>query len=788
MVSLLDRKLLRDIAAMLGQVITIALVVAAGVAVFVASVSTYDSLRSGRDRFYADTRYPQVFITLKRAPLSVVTQLNEIAGVAAVEPRIVRDVVVDWPSSTLAVSARMVSITHAGDEPLARLYLRRGTAPKPGNTHSAAINEAFAEANEVTLGSDIRVVLNGRVQNFDITGIGLSPEYIYAVKPGLPIPDDRLYALLWIDRSAAEAAFDMKGAFNDAVVSLAPGTDPKPVIAELDRLLEPFGSVGAIERRDQPSNRFLEDELNQQKVMSITIPFIFFGVAAFLLNVALSKLVVAQREQIAALKALGFPTRPLVLHYLKLVTVIVLIGSVLGVAAGVGFGEAMIASYHGFFRLPDLAFELTLWSACVGIAISFASATLGVLTALQNIVSLAPAVAMRPAAPLRFHRSWIEALPGIKMMSPRQDMTARNIAGRPLRTVLTVVSIALAVPMVVLGLFWRDAIDHMIEVQFNLVERGNTTITFPHPLDRAIITDLAREPGVLAVEGQRIVPVRLRAGHRTYLTAVIGLPFGSELRRPHDSALHPIDVSPEGITLTRQLAERLGVTPGDFITIEVMEGRRRKCDLPVGATVDEVIGMASYMEINTLNRLTGEGAVVSAVAMYVEPSALPVLSQRLKNLPVIKSVAMKAHTLTSFIDKIAGLVLVSAGILTGFAVIIAVGVIYNSARIGLQERAWELASLRVLGFTRAEVARILFGEFMIEIAMGIPIGLVLSQFIVGLIARFHSNESFQIPAVIGLRTYAAAVIVVVAAAVASAFVVRRQIDRLDLVAVLKTRD
>src|SRR5512139_2906635 len=233
---------------MRGQVTTIALVVAAGIAVFVASISTYDSLRAGRDRFYASARFPQVFVTLKRAPLSVVAQLNEIPGVAAVEPRIVRDVIVDWPASVLPVSARMVSLAHAG-EPLTRLYLRRGIAPQPGDAHSAAINEAFAETNRVTPGEGIRVILNGRVQSFHITGIALSPEYVYAVKPGLPIPDDRLYAILWVDRSAAEAAFDMKGAFNDAVVSLAPGADPKAVIAELDRLLEPYGSVGAVERR-----------------------------------------------------------------------------------------------------------------------------------------------------------------------------------------------------------------------------------------------------------------------------------------------------------------------------------------------------------------------------------------------------------------------------------------------------------------------------------------------------------------------------------------------------------
>lgn len=786
--SLLDRKLMRDIFAMRGQVTTIALVVAAGIAVFVASISAYNSLRGGRDRFYADARFPEVFVTLKRAPLSVVAQLNEIPGVAMVEPRIVRDVILDWPSAMLPVSARMVSLTHAGNEALARLHVRRGTPPAPADTQTVAINEAFADANAVKLGADVPVVLNGRIQSFRVGAVALSPEYVYAVKPGIPIPDDRFYAILWVDRSVAEAAFDMKGAFNDAIVSLTPGTDPKQVIDELDRLLEPYGSVGAVTRRDQPSNRFLEDELNQQKVMSITIPFIFFGVAAFLLNVVLGRLVTAQREQIAALKALGFPTTPLLLHYLKLVAVVVLIGSALGLAGGFAFGEAMIASYRGFFRLPSLAFELTPWSALAGFVISFAAASLGVLTALRNVVALAPAVAMRPAAPRRFRRSWIEGLLPARALTPRRLLTIRNLAGRPLRSAFTVIGIALAVPMVVLGLFWRGAIDQMIDTQFNLIERGNATVTFPHPLDRKVVGDLARESGVLAAEGLRVVPVRLRAGHRSYLTSVIGLPSDGKLRRPHDAALRPIDVPPDGITLTRRLADRIQVMPGETVTIEVMEGRRRKINLPAGAIVDEAIGMASYMEIDTLNRLTGEGAVVSAAALYVEPSALPALSQRFKQLPVIESVAMKAYTLSSFLDKIAGLVLVSAGILTAFAIIVAVGVVYNSSRIALQERAWELASLRVLGFTRAEVAQILFRQFAVEITLAVPIGLLLSQGTVTLIARFHSNESFQIPGVIDARTYIAAAFIVVAAAVASAYIVRRRVDHLDLVAVLKTRE
>ncbi|WP_186294254.1 ABC transporter permease [Bradyrhizobium guangdongense] len=785
--SLLDRKLLRDIGAMRGQVLTISLLVASGVAVFVGSVSTYYSLNSAVEHFYATARFPQVFVTLKRAPLSIVPQLNEIAGVATVEPRIVREVIVDWPASSQPVSARMVSLNHAGDERLSRLHLRRGAAPESGFSRSAAVNEAFAEANGVNPGGDVRVLLNGKAETFHISGIGLSPEYVYAVKPGLPIPDDRFYAILWVDRSAAEAAFDMKAAFNDAIISLAPGTNAKSVIDELDRLLEPYGSVGAVERRDQPSNRFLEDELNQQKVMSTTIPFIFFGVAAFLLNSALGRLVAAQREQIAALKALGFPTTALILHYLKLMLVIVLIGSVLGIAAGWGFGNAMIGSYQGFFRLPDLPFRLTPWSAMLGIAISLTAASLGVLTALRQVVRLAPAVAMRPATPLGFRRSWVEAfLP--RGTARRRLMVLRNTAGRPVRSLMTVIGVAFAVPMMVLGIFWRDAIHEMVDLQFNLVERGNTTVTFPHPMDRLIIRDLAREPGVLAAEGQRIVPVRLRAGQRSYLTSVIGLSAGDELRRPHDAKLRPIAAMPDGITLTRRLAERLEVKAGDVIAVEAMEGRRRKRDLPVSAIVDESIGMASYMEIETLNRFTDEGAVVSAASLYVEPTAMPALGRKFKNLPTIESVTMKAYTLSSFMEKIAGLVFVTAGILAGFATITTVGVVYNSARVSLQERAWELASLRVLGFTRGEVAGIHFGEFAIEIALGIAIGLPLSRFVINLIARLHSNESFQIPATVAPQTYLIAAGVVLVAAAASAYIVKGRVDRLDLVAALKTRE
>jgi putative ABC transport system permease protein len=252
--------------------------------------------------------------------------------------------------------------------------------------------------------------------------------------------------------------------------------------------------------------------------------------------------------------------------------------------------------------------------------------------------------------------------------------------------------------------------------------------------------------------------------------------------------LRPITLAPDGVTLARALAERLGVAPGDTVTVEVMEGRRRTRDLVVAAIVQDILGMSVYMELGALNHLTGEGDVVSAAALLVASPSIPALGARFKELPVIESVTMKKDAIASFLDKIAGLVLMSAGMLTAFAVVIAVGVVYNSARIRLQEFARELASLRVIGFSRSEVSGILFSEFAIEVALGVPLRLWLSQVIVEVIARLHSNETFQIPAVIGTRSFAAAAVVVIAAAAASAYAVRRRIDRLDLIAVLKARD
>lgn len=577
-------------------------------------------------------------------------------------------------------------------------------------------------------------------------------------------------------------AFDMEGAFNDLAARLAPGATEDAVLAALDRLLEAHGGTGAHGRMEHPSHRFLVDELAEQRTTAVVVPALFLGIAAFLLNTVLGRLVEAQRGQVAALKALGFPSLPIALHYAKLAAAICLLGALAGLLAGAWLGSAMLATYRPFFRFPALPWMLPAWLPPAAILASLVAGLVGVQAALRRILRLPPAVGMRPPAPGGGR------LPLPAGLAPRRKMALRGLAGRPLRSLMVVLGLAFAAPPVVLGVFWWDALDALVALHFEGVDRGDATLTLTHALEARAVAEVAALPGVLAAEGYRFVPARVTAGHRSRRIAVQGLPEGAALRVLRDHALRAVTIPPEGVALSRELARRLGIGVGDTLRIEALEGRRGQRDLPVTALVDDVVGLNAYMALPALNRMMGDGARVSHIALRMDPLARAALRRRLDERPHVAAVAEKASVLLSFNETVRGLVVVGALILTGFGVLIAVGVVYNTARVALQERIWELASLRVLGFTQQEVSRILFAELGAALAVALPLGLLLSRLLVRLIVDARENETFRLPPDVGTATLALAALVVVAAAAGSAVAVRRSVARMDLVAVLKARE
>jgi putative ABC transport system permease protein len=788
MVSAIDIKVLRDLRAMWPQVVSIALLIAAGIAVLVMSVSDYFALVRAMESHYRAERFADLFAGLKRAPVTLANRVREIDGIAVVEPRIAEPVRVMRQDEEMPLSGRMISLPAIAQPQLNRLHLVEGRWIEPGRLDDVIINLAFGRARHVRPGDSIDVILNGRLQRFRVAGLALSPEFVFATRSALPLPDDRNHVVMWASEDAMAGAFDMSGAFNDLVMTLAPGAISARVIADVDRLLAPYGGIGAYDRREQSSNRFLEDELAEQETLSIVMPAVFFAIAAFLLNVVLGRLVEAQREQIASLRALGFPRGLILLHYVKLVSVIALAGSLIGLLIGRWLAASVIESYRAFFRFPVLEPQLEPGIAALAVVAALAVSNAGAAIALWRVYRETPAEAMRPRPPLVGALVLRLGGTGARRLPLGAVMALRTLIGRPVRTLLTILGIALSVPLVLFGLFWFDAIAYMLDVSFQRIERGDAVLTITAPVPANVLHALGNTPGVLLAEGQRAVAIRLVAGHRAYRTSLTGLAPGSELKVMRDRALSPVALPAEGVMLTRQLAERLGVGLGDTVVVEVLEGKRTSKSLTVEKVSDDILGLNVTMELGSLNRLLGESDVINVVALKLDPSQANEAWHRIARMPKVEASSAKALWLGLFNDTIAGMIVIGAMVLAGFGLLITFGVVYNSARIALQERAWELASLRILGFTRAEVSRLLLSELAVEVLIAVPIGLALGRWLIGLIIALRARESFQVPPIIEPKSYIIAALIVLGAAAVSAFSVRRRIDTLDLVATLKTRD
>lgn len=787
MMNTLNRKMLRDLWHLRGQVFATALVVACGIATFVAMRSTYDSLLASRDSYYASYRFGDVFATLKRAPENVADEIGRLPGVSAVDTRIVASVTLDLPDLPEPAQGRVVSAPLEQD-PLNRLFMLRGRPMEPSAPDEIIVSGAFANANRLDPGDTVSAVLNGRLRKLRIAGVALSPEYIYEIRPGDIFPDNRRFGILWMQRNAAESLFQMENAFNDVSVALGPEANEGDVIEKLDRILEQYGGLGAHGRTDQYSHRFVANELAELQVFGTFIPAIFLGVTAFLLHLVLSRLVDIEREQIGLLKAFGYSNLDVGFHYLKLSVFSIFAGVVLGIGLGAWLGSGMSKLYAEFFHFPVLEYSVPLPIIGWALLISVGAGAVGAAAAVKNAVSLPPAEAMRPKAPTNFHAGILESSRLQKMLSTESRIVMRNLVRHPIKALLSAFGISLSVALLFIGFYFFDAIQQIIRVQFEQIQREDVDVVFNAPRPGSVVFDLAAIDGVSLVEPYRVVPARLRSGSHSRRVGITGLPGNGELRRVVDKDFNRIVLPSEGIVLSGTIADSLGVGEGDVLTVEVTEGARPVRRVVVASVVRELIGLGTYMDLDELNRLMREGRTVSGAFLQVDAARETMLLSRLKRTPAVSGVAMPSTVLKSFNDTIARTIGTSTTFLIGFACVIAFGVVYNGARIALAERGREFASLRVLGFTRREIGKMLLGEQAALTAAAIPMGYVVGLGTCYLITKVVDAEIVRLPLVLSFRTFFLAGLIVIAAAVISGLIVTWRLRRMDLIAVLKTRE
>ncbi len=783
----LDRKLLRDVWRLRSQVLTIALVLACGISAFTGSLSAHDSLIRLRDLHYEEGRFAQVFVPVRRAPQRLAESLRAIDGVTDVQTTVVGSAIVTLPGRTDSLTARLIALPDTGLPRMNRLTLRAGAWLQPEDRQGLLVSEGFATASSLRPGAMLVLLMNGRRESFFVRGIVLSPEFIFAASRG-GFSDDTRFGIFWANRAVLDAAYDMQGCFNYATLRVPQARRIPAVIATADRLLTRYGANGASGRDDQLSHVALTREIEEQRVYGVVFPAVLLGVALFLLHVMLSRHIATERLQVAALKALGYGNGRISLHYLGLVLLIVLLGLGIGTLVGVGLGQWLTTLYTRFFRFSHQQYWLPLWLPATTLLATTLAAGVATASAIAAIARLPPAEAMQPPSPARYRRSLTERLGWGSVRSPLLAMSVREISRRPVRAALTAVGIASAVAILVAGAWWSDAFDNLMHIEFGLRERADVILSLNEPRGPAVLQEIARLPGVIQSEGSRDLAVELRHGTQRLRMGLLGLDENARLHRALDDGFHPLTLLPGSLSITALAAAKLGVQPGDWVWVDPLEGTQPTQAVRVGAVVGNLVGRAAYAPRQLANHLAGEGHQYNSLRLRVAADQRDRLLQRLADLPLVAAAGDKSRLLAYFRSSTARNLLVFTGILSVFAAAIAVGIVYNSARIALAERAWELATLRVLGLTRAEVSQLLLGQLALQVAVALPLGFALGRALAALTARLIAGDQLRIPLMILPATYAYAGLVTLAAAVASALVVRRRVDQLDLVAVLKTRD
>jgi putative ABC transport system permease protein len=789
MISPLDKKLLRDLAKMKGQVFAVSLVMACGLAMMIMTRSLIMTLETTRSTYYQRYAMADIFGTLKRAPLSVADQLATLPGVATVETRVAVDVTLDLPGLSEPATGHIISLPDdGGPQKLNRLFLRSGRFPRTDERREVVLGESFANANGLQPGDSLVAVINGRRETLKICGIGLSPEFVFEARAGETLPDHKRFSVIWMNYRALAVAYDLDGAFNDVCIDLAPGASPEPVIEEMDRVLAQYGAGGAFLRKEQASAQRLDDELRVLHSLSIAYPLVFLSVAAFMVNAVLARIVRLQREQIAQMKALGYSSRQVGVHYLKFVLVIGTLGTLMGGIGGRLLGAALVDLYTMFFRFPSLVFTMDYSALGLALFISLGASVLGVLTVVWQAVKLPPAEAMRPEPPADFKPALFERLGLTRFSSPTFRMAVRNIERRPWQAVFTCAGLALATGLMVLPGAMSDSINYLLTFQWNSQQRQDVAVFLTEPGSGRGFHDLEHLPGVIRAEPIRSVQARLKFGHRERKLSVTGIAPDANLNRLLDDQGHAITMPEDGLLMSEMLAKVIGARIGDEVEVEVLEGRRPVLRVPIRGLVTDFAGVAAYMDISALRRLMKEGDTVNGAYLALDHKRWDEFMRALKDTPRAAVVMVKRDQLAAFRETTGKSIGIIRKLYFVLATIVAFGVVYNSARIALSERSRELATLRVVGFNLAEVRGVLVGELAILVLAALPAGLLFGRGLALFIMSSFSTETVRLPIVINPSTYSVAILVVLTASVLSFALVSRMIGKLDMVGVLKARD
>ncbi|HUT95747.1 MAG TPA: ABC transporter permease [Thermoguttaceae bacterium] len=791
--SVLDRKLLRELRASWLLLTAIISIIAVGVACYVSMGAAYHNLTEAKRRYYRQCRMADFWVDLKKVPLAELDALAELPGVAAIRPRIGFYATVDLEHVTKPLNGMVLSLPARREAVINDVVLRRGGYFTDRRENEVIVNEAFAARHGLKPGDWIRLVLNNRRQELFIVGTAISSEFVYLLQPGSLAPDAEHFGVFYLKQTYAEDVFDFDGAANQIVGRLDPQVRPDPteLLAGAERLLSPYGVFSTTPLGDQVSNKFLSQEIEGLKVFAVIMPCIFLAVAAMVLNVLLRRLAEQQRTVVGTLKALGYSDRQVFVHFLKFGLAVGLAGGLVGCGAGHWLAEGLTYMYRQVYEFPELVNRFYPELLLIAVGISLGCAVLGSLQGTRAVLRLKPAEAMRPKPPKKGGAVLLERVGWFwSRLSSGWRMVVRGVIRSRMRTIAGVFAAAMGSAILVNGFMMMDAARYLVDYQFKWILRSDVDLALKDERTEDALREAARLPGVDWAEPILNVSCTFQNGPFRRKGAITGIAPDARLTVPRDLEAAPIPVPSTGLVMSRKLAEVLHLKRGDLVTVRPTKGLRRERQVPVLQISDSFFGMAVYADIHYLSRLVHEELALSGVQLTTDrnPAHIDALYRELKRMPALQGVSARRDMIAN-LEKILveqmG-ILITAFVL--FAGVVFFGSILNASLISLSERQREVATLRVLGYGPWQVGSLLLRESMIVTLVGTFLGMPIGYGLSVLTAMAYDTELFRFPVIATPGTWIWTLALAVLFGLSAHAVVQIVVHRMDWLEALQAKE
>ncbi|MCA9162670.1 MAG: ABC transporter permease [Planctomycetales bacterium] len=791
--TMLDRKLARDLTAAKGLLLAIAGIIGVGVMCYVTMQSSYHNLARAKIRYYRQSRMADFWIDLKKAPLAEIARLEQLPQLVQLTPRISFSATVDLEDSPQPINGLVLSLPDERQPVTNDIVLRRGGYFTPRRANEVIVNEAFAVEHRLRPGDWIHLLLNNRRQELLVVGTAISSEFTYLVGPGSIMPDPEHFGVFYVKQTFAEDVFDFEGAANQVVGRMAPGFggDVEAVLRDVESLLDDYGVFSTTPLKQQASNQFLSGEIDGLKAFATILTTCFLIVGALVLNVLITRLARQQRTVIGTLKALGYSDWKLFRHFLKYGVTVGAAGGMVGCVGGYMAATGITDVYKDFFEFPDLRSELHWYTYGIGMAVSMGCAMLGSVHGARAVLALQPAAAMRPEPPSAGGAILLERVTWLwRRLGSNWRVALRGLVRHRVRTAIGMLAAGVGAALLVTGFMMMEAQDYLIEFQFRQVTRSDIDVTFGDEHGRDALRELGQMPGVLTVEPLLNVSGTFVNGAHRRKAGITGLSHNATLTVPRDQAGRRIHIPPTGLVISRVLAELLDLKVGDRVTMEPAKGDRRPFQLEVVEVTDSYMGQTAYANIEHLSDLIGEAFAMNGAQLTASRDAnlRDSLHRELKQTAAVQSVILRDQLIEHLVETLLSTQGIFITSLVSFAGIIFFGSMVNASMVSLAERQREVATLRAIGYSPWRVGGLFLRENLVTNLAGTLVGLPVGYFLMWLTAMSYNNDLIRIPVITDNWIWGVTLLLSLLFALAAHAFVQWRIHRMDFVDALKVKE